>query len=309
MLDLNDTLLFLLALWVLVVVAYALVRWASAYLVQRRSNANQGRIIAEALDAAIDQRSVFRIEILSKELHDYKIEGICTEADAKYIHIETAGSFASKELIGEQVLVFFHNSYRRKASFFQFSSRIVDVEQQGSTHIVRLTRPTSLQPGQKRAFFRITPANDTIVGLGLWSLQDQPLPSSVTQLPPALLRFLPDRSENIMLTDISAGGMRLLLSDQASLPAHVGKGSPLLCLLRLKGPENGPPHTFWFVCSVVMHLAGGEGDNYLSLRFTTWATTEPEQKQLVWFPVVRDEGIALLSAWIMRHHLEQTKKL
>lgn len=309
-LDLKDTLLAFLVLWVFIVSAYTASRWGREYYIRRRSRVTQKRIVTEMLELAMDQRNIFRLELQSNEFKGYRIEGLCTKFDQQHIYLDTSGAFVSQKLRGEQALVYFQNMYRKKRSFFQFYTHITHVENRGGRHILRLAMPTALDTGQKRSFFRLTPAQDVVLGLGIWPMQGMSLPHSIAQLPPAPLHFLPDSGDNISLTDVSAGGMHIILGNQIEIPPQISKGAPILCLLRLKtiDPDH-PPLIFWFITTVVMYTVEHDNSHSLSLRFSSWALTEAGQKNISWFPVLRDEGVPPLSAWLMRHHLEQTKNL
>ena len=309
--DLTNTLLIILGL----VVAIGIVFWVgqriAAYLASKRSLSVRTRIARDIISASIDQRSTYRLEVQRGEFKGYKAEGQCVQITDMWLVLDMGGAFASDHWDGEEVLVFFQTSFRRKPSFYQFHAVIAGVHKKMHTTILRLPIPPHLDPGQKRSFLRVTPQHGAVLGVGMWPISDTaPLPVSVSKLAPPLLNYRPGKAELLGLDNISAGGMRLTVDKSIDLGSMVDldKGSHILCLLVLKHmEENKRPLAFWLACCITSAIKEGEHCNYVGTRFTNWALMETGLDQICWFPINKDKSVAPLATWVMRHHLEQNK--
>lgn len=303
--------LIVLALLIAVGVIYAISQRVHAQRASRRSIDERRRITCEIVNTAIDQRSTFRLEVQEGELKGYKTEGICVHMTDMWLVLDVGGAFATNQWEGEEVLVFFQTSFKRKPSFYQFRGIIGGVHRRMQNTMLRLPIPDYLEPGQKRSFLRITPQHSAVLGIGLWPISDRaPLPISAEKLPPPLLNYRPGKSELLTMDNLSAGGARLGVDKSIDLRAMVDldKGSQILCLLVLKNIGEGKrPLAFWLACTVTGFTKTDSAVNYLGVRFTNWAVMESGKDQIRWFPLSKDRSVAPLATWVMRHHLEQSK--
>ncbi len=74
--------------------------------------------------------------------------------------------------------------------------------------------------------------------------------------------------------------------------------------------EKKPTQSFWLSCRV-RALTHDEQENMwqVSLRFDAWSLHEEGAEKISWFPTDSDQSVPPLAAWIMRSHMEQTKKI
>ena len=311
--DVTETVLTILAAMTGVALLYWIVPRIIGYFTGKRDVNARTRIARSIIDTAIDQRSTFRLEVQRGEFKGYKATGTCVQIADNRIVLDMDGAFASSHWDGEEVQAFFQVSFRRKPSFYQFRTVISSVQKKTNTTLVRLPVPAFLDPGQKRSFLRVTPQRAAVLGIGLWPISDTaPLPISVSKLAPPLLSFRPGKSDLLHLDNISAGGLRLIVDKSIDI-AHMvdlDKGSQVLCLLVLKAMEEGKvPQAFWLACTITDVGEGEKHSRYVGTRFTNWALMESGQDQISWFPINKDKSVAPLAAWVMRHHLEQTKMM
>lgn len=311
-LELSDILLGIPLLVGLVVILYGLAHLAHKYRISRRNVHARESIARSILEMAVIQRSTFRMDFQRKDLGGYKIAGSCADVKRDYIVIDMGSAFVSADWVGEEVLVFFEVSFKRKPSYYQFRTRISSVRRLDAAAQLYLPIPPYLDPGQKRSFLRVTPDKASVLGLGLWPLTGAtPLPTSVEGVPPATVNFRPGQAEVVTLENISAGGMRVVFNKSHPAPKELSleKGSQMLCLLLLKPMEGSKPLIFWFTAVITMDAEDTDHSHHVGVRFTNWAQMDTGKKNFFWFPIDKGEGAAPLAAWVMRHHLEQSKRL
>lgn len=311
--ELLNTILFIVLLIAFVIVLFGVgQRVYTRYFTKRTTDA-MGRIAKDTIHIAIDQRSFFRLDFLSSELRGHKAEGPCVGIKGNHLYIDVVGRFATVEWRSEKVRVLFQTTFKRKPSYYQFNTTVTDVRRQGSNTILTLLVPSYLDPGQKRNSLRITPYKKSILGLGLWPMpKGMALPTSLEELPPSLLSYRPEKVETIMLDNLSAGGMRLTMDKHVPLSPEMPmeKGSRVLALLILEASEEGGKSlALWLVSKILMIQEPDEKVYNFGIRFSHWAMMERQKRPLAWFPLSENDSVAPLAAWVIRHHMEQTKML
>ena len=310
----TDAILLLGALWVLVVLVYALARWFRRFRLQRHSSNSRQRFVRETLETSISQRSAFQLDFDNPELKKYKVTGVCVEVTDAYVQMDMNGAFATPAWAGENITAQFQISFKRKPSYFQFRARIVDVMRRGNTFTMRLTMPKHVDPGQKRSTLRITPPAERILHMRLWLLDDAaPLPNYVAEMQPTDLEMRPGAREALRLENISAGGVRLtILGEQLERPLSslpVAPNTRIVLLLMLFTGEDTPPLALWLMGKVTLAVDNEGKSLSLGIQFLQWAAVQSAAKQLSWLPTADENGVAPLAAWAMRIHLEQSKRL
>ncbi len=260
------------------------------------------------------ERSPLNLEFTGAELQGRKLQGPCIKLGEHSLFVDVGGAYASPVWAREPVQVFFKTTAKRKASYYQFSSYVIDAQIRRNTFVLQLPVPATLEPGQKRSFVRVEPQKGAVLGLGLWPMSDRlPLPTSIHTMKQATFNFRPGKSEDVRVVNLSAGGMRLSM-DKELKPfdtLDLSTGSQVLCLLVLRSNEGEMPLPFWLACTIVSFSENQEKNSplFLGLRFTNWALMENGRTDIVWFPIHKDRGVAPLASWVMRHHLEQSKHL
>lgn len=302
----------------LLLAAIFFLSWIVRQIVRRitgRRDADKQRCLTrEILETAMNQRSTLNLEFTGAELQGRKLGGPCVKLGEHSLLVDVGGAYASPVWAREPVQVFFKTTAKRKASFYQFNSYIMDAQICGNTFVLQLPVPAALEPGQKRSFVRVEPQKEAVLGMGLWPMSDSlPLPTSINAMERATFNFRPGKSEDVHIVNLSAGGMRLSM-DKALKPfdtLDLSNGSQVLCLLILRSNEGEISLPFWLACTIVSFGEDPEKHSslFLGLRFTNWALMENGRTDIVWFPIHKDRGVAPLASWVMRHHLEQHKNL
>lgn len=287
---------------------------AIRHVAQRRDADRQQRITREILETAMNQRSTLALEFTGAEMQGRKLSGPCVKLGAGSLLIDVGGAYASPVWNRQPVQVFFKTTTKRKASYYQFNSQVMDAQICGDTFVLQLPVPDELDPGQKRSFVRVEPQGDSVLGIGLWPMSDSvPLPTDINDMERAVFNYRPGKAEDVHIVNLSAGGMRLSMEKKLNPfeTLDLSNGSQLLCLLILRSNEGEGSLPFWLACTIVSCGEDPEkrGTLFLGLRFTNWALMEEGETGIAWFPIHKDRGVAPLATWVMRHHLEQHKNL
>jgi len=304
----------------LVLAAFALVLGAgffTAFLRKRRLNQRYARqrkwIVRELLLNANDQRATLELEFCSAEMQGRIVSGPCSLVEDSTMTVDVGFEQSLQTWIGEPVEASFKLDYKDTSAYYRFDSTVVDTRSGSRGTSVQLALPLYIHPVQKRHYVRINPLPSHLLGMGLWLIDPaQPLPLDSTSLGCASLSYRPGKLTQCSLLNLSAGGMRMGVS-QALLqqfPTRLTLQSRLLCLLLLRSPDNEHPMPFWLACSIVS--LAEEQDNasivHIAVKFKAWALAEKDRSDIFWFPAGKSGEVSPLASWILRHQLGQNKQ-
>jgi len=282
------------------------------YFAGRRHVRQSARIVRELLLKAIDQRSTMEIEFNADGWQGRMWSGPCAAIGDNTTTVAVGLEHSLQSWIGEVVEVFFRLDDRNGSSdHYRFASRIVGMNDSPAGVSVDLSLPQHIHPSQKRSFVRISPNSGHLLGMGLWTLEaTQPLPQTHTSLGNAALSYLPDRTAQCSLLNLSASGLRLEVPQEflQQLPAVPVLASQMLCLLLLRAPGSNRRLPVWLVCTVV-NLSEDVKDDapsvLIGVKFKCWAPSDSNKRDINWFPVGKSGEVPPLASWILRHQLEQ----
>ncbi len=335
---------------------------------QRKRNQN---IVQDLLQTSISQRGTFRLEVMQGEFKGLCAEGICSNVGAKFFSLQVTNAFGVHKWVSVPITMFFPVSKDGVPTFYHFSAVAHAADRRENFTELTFALPPAITPGQNRAFLRFAPPKPLIRGVDLWLMQgSRPLPLYGKELPEPFLQYQAHGNTNMVLENISAGGMRIFIHEHGmGYNAESFKpGSHLLFFLTLvskkkkdskkiplpqvqnvkldqagKAPMQGPAiaqmaaspmeaqivdgqvleaadteeqwqnQSFWLSCRV-RSLVHAEQDKLwqMSVRFEAWALlkeTEEGAEKNAWFPTDADQSVPPLATWIMRAHMEQTKKI
>ncbi len=320
------------------VFGYGLVNKLRKFFLLRGQNKRRSHIVQEILHQALAQRSLLRMEVMQGDFQGFSAEGSCNTITKSHIVLQVTDAFGTHQWVDVPLQVFFSIQQNGKASFYHFVGRTLKSTRRDSFTELHVALPKSISPGQKRAFLRYTPPKPSILALGMWILADtSPLPQTRSSLAKPHLLFRPTTQNDMVLDNISAGGLRVCLHERAMerYKSRIKCGSRLLFLLVLANKKNADEHeaftldsqqeqsedgshvavekttlNFWLSCEV-MSLLQEEKNNLwkVAMRFEKWAYLDEGYKKIEWFPTDSNRSIPALSTWIMRAHMEQTRKI
>ncbi len=223
----------------------------------------------------------------------------------------------SDRWLNRAVMVFFRVRIGKLFTYYTFASRIgsIHMPRQGVCHIT-LPLPSSLENRQKRAFLRITPPHDLILGAALWSGKNMPEPELLTEItnwPQPTLLFLPNQIQQVHLLDISAGGIRLSIAN----PVVRGHNleffltEQLIIMLDLFAPEQDKRLRFWLLCRIQnIWREYASRDIHIGLQFKAWGRPKEvadygeQAGGIEWLRLSPSLEVEPMGNWIMRRHLE-----
>ena len=270
------------------------------------------RIVQELLHNAIDQRSTLELGFNSEAMQGRILTGTCSSVGNDVLAVDVGLEYSLQTWTGEPVEVSFKLDYKSVSTYYRFVSQVIGMRTTPRTVVMDLVLPPLIHPMQKRHYVRIAPLPSHILGMGLWALDPaQPLPLDSTELGCAVVSYRPGKLTQCSLLNLSAGGMRVevpqvLLYQFSNLTLQ----SQLLCLLLLRSPDSGSPMPFWLASTVVGLMENQENATIiLGIKFRAWSLSETGSSHIFWFPAGKSGEVSPLASWVLRHQLEQNRRL
>lgn len=281
----------------------------------RKEKEHHRKIAYALLEKSIDQRAIVRIEDTSPNKTSDSIQGVCTKITQNEIFIAVSNAVTGIDMVEKTVKIYFSINLKRKLNYFQCTTQIIDSTFSHGMLLLCAVMPKSIDTGQKRNFVRVTPHKDAILALAMWPLNEKdPLPVQYADLDPAAFQFRPNKSNELLLDNISGGGMRIIITKEEEQQSDIDLtlGSRLLVLVVLRSDDTQKPLPFWVVGKIRMISELTSPNNGIAVGFSyiNWAIMEGgKTTPISWFPADASGCISPLASWTMRHHLEQHKIL
>lgn len=196
--------------------------------------------------------------------------------------------------------------------YYAFNTRIkrVEIMPRGRCSLT-LFMPDKLENRQKRAFLRIVPPREYMLGAALWMGRHMPKLEDLPHMqrwPKPALAMLPGKDrQQFEIADISAGGVRLIIPRKEMLVAglELGVAEHLVLIMDLLNPDDRSRLRFWLHCRVQNFAAQYDTHNIeTGLQFLAWACPNEDQSGLEWHKLNRSLEVDILGNWIIRRHLE-----
>ncbi len=219
---------------------------------------------------------------------------------------------AARNWTGRVVNCYFKINLNGQHIYYAFSTRIANVEITASGRSeLAMPLPERLENRQKRAFLRIAPPPEYMLGSALWlgrslpRLEDMPYMGKWAK--PALVS-LPGKMQQFCVSDISAGGCRLLIprKEMLDLGLEFTIAQHMVLLVDLLNPEGHERLRFWLHCRVQNIAAQYDTRSVeTGVQFLAWAAPGARNTaELEWFALDGSYEVDLLGNWIIRRHLE-----
>ncbi|NCC26307.1 MAG: PilZ domain-containing protein [Deltaproteobacteria bacterium] len=212
--------------------------------------------------------------------------------------------------IGRQVTCYFKIQLtKQNPVFYTFSTEVLTTPTSGiGLPLVDLARPMAIDLGQKRRHLRIDPPTRLIQGIMLWPVKqraDYGLEGDVNAWPQPLAKSKPGTAD-IVIKDISAGGIHLEFDRHVLQAWNPGKGTDCFIRLALTVPSQTKPLVFFLVGRVVNVFDDVQGGVLSTgIQFTHQGRRpDPERPVLAWSEVSSEDGLGELGNWVLRRHLE-----
>ncbi len=266
------------------------------------------------LQQALDQRSKFEIKFLpsdyARPIATCSLEKINQHALQFDIGPEVS---VSKRWLNRTVEFYFRiQGGKRQHVYYRFTSPVVGVKRLGDRGSLFLVEPPpKIELQQKRAFLRLEPPSQYLLGCAVWQESERQRPEQLKTWGRPILVYNPDELSNpINVEDISAGGMRLLVTRQImkKLKLKFTMAQRLYVMLDLYDPDSSRKRRFWLQCRVQHVYEDFETRNAeYGLQFMAYGQLrkkDGEPTQQVEWKQTGQEGIELLGSWVMKRHLE-----
>lgn len=291
-----------------------LILFIIGYFWQKHAHSHYSRkhfhkIIHSILDEALLAHEIFEIEPDAPEVGYRSYRGQLETLTKDKLTFRMLDPIA-QSLTRTPAYLLFRAKDQAGQQYFKFCCEIHKVIPEEPFQAVEMSFPINMEIGHKRAFSRVTPPQDRIRLLSLWTITpQQPMPLTLEQVgPPVLAAKRGAASPPIFLADISASGMAIgfpLENKDTPPPVDLERGSPLFCLLIFE--MDGEPVTFWATCSVNnTRLRENPPAFLMGLEFTNWALLQPGERSLKWFHVSPLKGVDPILRWIeslsSKHH-------
>ena len=227
--------------------------------------------------------------------------GVCLHHDLQYMLIDIGEVTLPEEKLGEEIEVHFA-AQEYGTSFYKFTTRIHNIQSKNGHTELLLALPGELICAQKRAFFRISPSQQSVRTLYVLRADD------ISFFPPNVGKesfFCDWPTPDWMVANISASGMCIKKRSKKKTPAFTMQPKDrLLCYLELNPMAGADSLRLWLMCKVI-HSHTKEGYVRLGLKFVAWAKPVLPDHKNVWRKLDKTGGIEFLHRWVLK---KQRKK-
>ncbi len=321
---------------ILAILLYSFTDKVRAFFAHRAQKKRRIAIVQSITHAAMAQRSLMRMEVMQGDFQGFTAEGTCIAITQDHLILQVTDAFGAHQWLDVPLQIFFSIQQNGQTSFFHFVGMTFKSQRKGTLTELYVQTPANISPGQKRAFLRYAPPKPSILGMCMWLASNaDPLPLSKSDIKKPFLLYRPNSQNDMVLDNISAGGLRVCIHERV-MEQHLQKvkqSDRLLFLLVLANKqakdssaqpelksaeeakaENGATEKnsvgFWLSCRVITLIHIEKSNLWqVSMRFEKWAHLDEANPKIEWFPTDSNKSIPALSTWIMRTHMEQTKKI
>ena len=316
-------LLILAGVLCLIAVILIVIRGIRARRIRYRphgSVTNPGEI-HDILRLAMDQRRPFEVQVQT-DRSGFRRPTLRTSPQkigSSTITLELSGIKSLSSIwLDKAVAVYFRIGVgNNEFIYYTFAGNISDIQtpSEDICHIV-IPIPAQLDNRQKRAFLRMQPPAEFLLGAALWHDPNMPQPEKMHDLalwPRPLLLLLPGRLEQFRLLDLSAGGLRICIPRSIALSYHleISTVETIIVMLDLLDPETDKRLRFWMQCRIQNTWEEQPSrDIHVGAQFRAWARPReghlpPEIPSfLEWFRLSSSFEVEPVGNWVMRRHLE-----
>ena len=275
--------------------------------------------ILQILDLCIVRRSKLEFKVTSRQNNGQIVSGMPEAIRGNHIIVAMSVAFspAQEKLKGERIHCYFKVRQNKHTAFFNFLSNIATVRAgDGGFLELAVALPEVLVAGQKRNFLRMDPPDDFILEISLWpeySGSDTEWPTKIDALPPPLLSNVDKGPQYLRISDISAGGARLVIDKPTLAETELApaKGARFMLLLSLWDPVELNELALWMICRIQKYVSASDNPKAdLGVQFIAWSQLkDPENRELTWINIDPEDGeVPPLGNWVAKRYLEEYRK-
>lgn len=270
--------------------------------------------IFNTLTAARDENEKFEIQFHSQGERRRTTSCLLSGVSNSTVTMQCSGINNMKsDWIGKEIDCYFQvRKFGNSNPFFMFTTPILGLRGcTDGTTILTLQLPNKLEQRQKRSSLRISPPQQYVMGIAVWTVPDGLSPKGrldIRQWGRPLLTHLPEKSFQITLDNISAGGVKVRIprNEVRDSKLEYKIGDKLFMLLDLWDPDTGQRVRYWILCRVQNPFVDFiSQDSELGLQFLCTAHADRNAPgELAWGTITTIDGIDSIGNWVMRRHLE-----
>ncbi len=275
--------------------------------------------IAQMFDLAMAQRSKVELSFSRAEGHAQTV--YCSLEDIKSGHLVleiTAKVEAGPQWIGRPVTCHTRIAAPKDpahSNFYTFDTDIAGLTKQADgSFIVRVPLPVILRLQQKRIHLRLEPPMEYMLGLALWPEQLDKDAKPVREFKkwgkPSML-YSSTRKDQLRLANVSAGGLRLDVSRPAvrETGLEFQPGERYIVLAEIFDPEKQGKKRLWSLVRVQNRYEDYETKRLeIGVKFIGEGVIGGENKDLMQWRKVSEDGIDAVGNWVIKRHLEQYRR-
>jgi hypothetical protein len=275
------------------------------------------RVVRGLLNNAIVQRSTFEVQFTDKAQSGHPIIRCTPDSFGQDdLSLQVYGiSGIAGGWIGREIACYFRINIKDQSVYYTFNTGIIGAEnkERGLT-LLWVKMPERMQNRQKRAFLRLSPPPELLLGSAVWFGPNLPADDNLDSMNNWVkpnLALLPNRAPQFYIKDLSAGGLRLRIPNSAGPEAensgyNFSVSESIIVLLDLHDPDSDRKIRFWLKCRIQNVLGDFKGQNIeLGMQINAWAVPRERGPALEWLRLTSDNEVAPLGNWIVRRHMEQ----
>jgi hypothetical protein len=278
------------------------------------------RVLRALLNNAIVQRSTFEVQFTDKNQSGHPVIRCTPDSlGQEDISLQVYGiSNIARDWIGREITCYFRINIKDQSVYYTFNSGITAAEnkERGLT-LLLVKMPGRMQNRQKRAFLRLSPPLELLLGSALWYGPNLPADDNLDNMGSWVkpnLALLPNRVPQFYIKDLSAGGMRLRIpnttrrngKDAEEPEYNFSVSESIIVLLDLHDPDSDRKIRFWLKCRIQNVLSDFNRQNIeLGMQINAWAAPREGGSALEWLRLTSDNEVAPLGNWIVRRPMEQ----
>jgi len=285
---------------------WAVLKKRRAHQAERKQYVNTMLDMMRALMARSARLDVFPSD-RQKNSMDIMFSGVCSGCDEELMRLDVGLKPGMTEWLHPAVDVFFQSTEKGQVVFYSFRAEVREAVVNGPRLLMALPLPVKLNREQKRDFFRITPLSSVVRAMALWPVDAEQAwlgEISGRSLGKPVYGFRPGKMSQVILEDISAGGVRLGFesSHHRSLGHKHTVGDNFILLTVLTDASGEGSQQYWFNCLCVhTEQSVGRTEPVVGLQFQAWCVTERLTDALVWESMGDGGDVPPLSVWLTRY--------
>ncbi len=278
----------------------------------------QKDFVMEQLETAYSQIETFNIQVGEHETRTNYMAILDVLSD-EFLTLSIA-EYMSPLWIDQKADFFFCVRRETHRDYYRFRVPILSVESDQDS-IQKITKikipvPKTIEIGQKRAFFRITPFPEAIRVIALWLLPEAAtLPKETADIGDPFMsithRELNKEEKNARLSveDISGTGIALrIITNKPEDVEKIKACKQILCLLVYNTSLQKEEHLVNF-CSTgrITNIRSIRDAHIIGIEFENWALLERGNPTINWFKQQKAVGIGPILNWVTKMDLERHK--